>query len=411
MSLSIRLRQERKQLSEQMRTLLTSTSPSAAEQWRTLDRAQEELRKKIEAIEQDGIERDVTSENRSRAQLPAIAGMEHETSTRDRGVLASAEYNSAFKTYLSTGDTRELRTYAALSPTGSVLIPIGFQKQVEVYMKAIGGLRQCARILPTPTGNPLQYPIEIDTSNSGTWLAPGAGIAQTNPTFSNVTLGADLLSSDQVLVDVELFADSAFSMEALLSESFGVRLARGTASAYMNGNGLNIVGLLPALVAATGRSVSVVGCFANSGNSANTDLNSLGTSDWNAVVEAVDPAYRIGNNVGYVANQSTFDSMRSTLDKYGRPLWQTSLAANEPDRINGFRYWMDQSMSAIGAGNTSVIFGNFEKYIIRDVLGMTLVRYNELYMPNHQLGFEAFMRTFGQLLNPLAFAYLKHPNS
>ena len=62
MSLSLRLRAERKAISEQMRGLLTSTSPNAAEQWRKLDTAQEELRTKIESIEQDGIERDLSGD-------------------------------------------------------------------------------------------------------------------------------------------------------------------------------------------------------------------------------------------------------------------------------------------------------------------------------------------------------------
>ena len=407
--LSLRLRAERKQISEKMRELLTSTSPNAVEQWKQLDAAQEELRKKIEAVEQDGIESSLSGGyDRRGAQLPNIGGERETAGKTNRSYLASPEYRKAFNNFLASGDAAELRVYSPLGPSGSVLIPIGFQKELEVYLKFIGGMRQCARILTTPTGNPLQWPIETDTSNAGHWLAAGAAVNETNPAFSNVTLGADLLSSDLVLVDIELMQDSAFSMEALLAESFGVRLARGTSSAYMNGNGMNIVGLLPALVAAGGRSVPAQGAGFNSGGTGagNSAGTSLGTEDWSNAITAVDQAYRIGKNVGFMGAPSTFDAMRNVLDKYGRPIWQTSLAQGESDTILGFPYWKDAAMPAIGVNNTPVIFGNFEKYIIREVLNMTMVRYAELFMQNHQLGFECFLRTYGQLLNPLAFSYI-----
>ena len=59
------------------------------------------------------------------------------------------------------------------------------------------------------------------------------------------------------------------------------------------------------------------------------------------------------------------------------------------------------------ASTYSVLFGKFDKYIVRDVLGMTMVRYNELYMPNHQVGFQAYLRTDGQRLQQKAFSLLQ----
>jgi hypothetical protein len=32
-------------------------------------------------------------------------------------------------------------------------------------------------------------------------------------------------------------------------------------------------------------------------------------------------------------------------------------------------------------------------------------------MPNHQIGFAAFLRTFGKCLNPNALCYVQHPLS
>jgi hypothetical protein len=40
-----------------------------------------------------------------------------------------------------------------------------------------------------------------------------------------------------------------------------------------------------------------------------------------------------------------------------------------------------------------------------------MVRYNELYMPNHQIGFQAFLRTDSRRLQQAAFALLCNPLS
>jgi HK97 family phage major capsid protein len=314
--------------------------------------------------------------------------------------------------YARTGEKEELRALGSNSGNdGSTLVPVGFQKEIEVFTKAIGGPRLVSRVVTTATGNSLPWPTEQDTSNAGTWLAESASTSEVDPTFSNVTLGADLLSSNLVLVPIELMQDSAFSMEATLAEAFGVRLARGCATAYTTGNGANIPGLLTELISAGGRSVLAQGANANSGNSANTDLNSIGTADFANLITAVDKSYRIGDKVNYMGNQSAFDTVRQLLDKYGRPLWQASLAENTDDTINGYPWIHNQAMESIGAGNVSMIFGNFSKYVIRDVLGMTMIRYNELFQQQRQIGFEAYLRTFGRLLNASAFSYLIHPDS
>jgi HK97 family phage major capsid protein len=168
---------------------------------------------------------------------------------------------------------------------------------------------------------------------------------------------------------------------------------------------------LPELVSAGGRSVLAVGGNNNSGNSADTDLNSIGTDDFSALITAVDKAYRTGDSVYFMGNQSAFDKVRNLKDKYGRPIWQASLSEGTGDLIDGYPWVHNQFMENIGAGNVSMIFGNFSKYIIRDVLGMTMIRYNELFMQNRQIGFEAYLRSFGRLLNAQAFSYLIHPDS
>lgn len=404
MSKATELRAERAALVRNMVEALDGT-PQGLARWKELDAKQEALARRI----------DLAESSRSYADLPNIGGGNHELALSPQEQMrGSSEYRSAVNHYMRTGETGELRALSGVSGgDGSTLIPTGFQREIEKYSLAIGGPRLVARKVTTATGNSLPWPTENDTSNAGLWLAQSASTSEVDPTFSSVTLSASLISSGTVLVPVELMQDSAFSMEATLAESFGLRIFRGQSNAFATGDGLSggTPGLLTELVSAGGRSVLAIGGNSNSGNAGDTDLNTIGSDDFANLIAKVDKSYRTGGWVGFLGNQASFDTIRKLKDKYGRPIWQTSLTEGAGDTIDGYPWMHWQAMSGIGAGNTSLVFGNFSKYIIRDVLGMTMIRYNELFMQNRQVGFEAYARTYGKCLNPNAFSYLVHPLS
>jgi HK97 family phage major capsid protein len=415
---SLHLRQERAAIVAQMSAALGSNHADKLARWKELDKKQEALRAQIESIEAA-----------DRVNRPNVGLTREQQDTRERfeAHISSTEYRNAFYKWAKTGDRSELRALGEGSATGGeTLVPIGFQKMVETYMRAYGNWYDLARTVTTPTGNELQWPVEYDTAsgtpqlgtwNAGTWLAENSANSETEPGFTNVLLYADKLDSGISKVSIELFQDSAFSMESLLSETFGRRIGFTKDNGLILGNGQRINGLIPDLTAAAtstkaaGNHVLATGANSNSGNSGDTDLNSIGTNDLGALIQAVDPAYRASKSCGFLANQATYDKLRTQLDKYGRPIWSVSVADQVPDQILGFPYRYSQNIAEIGAGNISMVFGDFSKYVIRDVLGLTMIRYNELFMQNYQIGFQAFVRTFGATLNPAAFSYLQHPLS
>jgi HK97 family phage major capsid protein len=249
-----------------------------------------------------------------------------------------------------------------------------------------------------------------DTSNTGEWLAEAGGVGSADPTFSEVVFGANLLSSKQVKFSVALEQDSAFDLGTMLADAFGERMGRALDTALWTGDGstIPVTGLLTALIAAGGRSVLAVGANANDG--ASTDLNSIGTDDFSALIDKLDRAYQKPTNK-FVFNQSTQNALRKLKDKYGRPVWETSLAQGEPDTIFGYGFAIDNAFANIGAGAVSAAFGDPTKYVIRRALGFTLVRFAELYMANFQRAYQAYMRIDAKLIQPAAWSYLIHPLS
>ena len=408
------LRQQRAALVAKMQNMIPVTGAMSSEtrvSWEQADADQEKLRVQIETLEKsEALTTEMNSFIVPGQRQPGE--MDYATRAANRGdktfeKRSTVEYRDAFERYARLGASspmlEEMRDSALTETTtaGGYLIPTGFQKELEIKMKAIGPMRAQCRVITTATGNNLQWPTWDDTANTGEWLAINSdATTKLNPVFGQVTFIANVASSKQVLVPVQLLQDSAFDLQSELSDAFAIRLTRLTNTGYTTGTGTTMPNGIVTQVAA-GNIITATGDTA----SGNTDINSVGINDLVNLITALDPAYRV--NAKYMAHQTVFDALRKLKDTLGRPLWESSLTQGQPDRIYGYPFFFNQMMpSALTASAKSIVFGDFSKYIIRDVLGITFVRFNELYMGSYQVGFQAYLRTDGQCIQPAAFSML-----
>jgi HK97 family phage major capsid protein len=440
------LRRQRAALVEQMHDLTNKTSfpDESAKRWKELDTQQKDLEQKIARAESAELDEEMrrvipppmpqVGESYNGFQQRSLPQQENFSESRDLQPFAKEldgkQYRDAFHTYLVGGEkmlnsgarnlladlSAEVRTYSGLDTTtsgdaGGYVIPIGFQRELEVRLKAVGRMRANCRMLTTATGNTLDWPTMDDTGNTGEFLAESNPVSQLNPTFNQVQFQSFLASSKQVLLSVQLFQDSAFDVESVLAESFGIRIGRIVNSKYTNGTGSGEPqGLIYAIKNdAVPNVVNATGSNSNDGIVGNTEANSIGSDDLDNLIAALDAAYR--PNAQFMMHYKTLDFLRKVKDKYGRPLWSAGLAADQPDTIYGFPYDWNTDMDQIGAGKYPVIFGDFSKHCIRDVGGITLTRYSELYMPQHMIGFQAWLRTDSRRLQQSAFSLLYNPLS
>jgi HK97 family phage major capsid protein len=438
------LRRQRSLLVQQMHDLTNKSSfpAEARKRWEALDIQQKELERQIATTETAELDEEMRrvipppmpqiGEGHSfgRSLPPQENFSESRVLRPFEQELGGKQYRDAFHTYLIGGEkmlnsgarnllvdtSMEVRTYSGLqTPTsgdgGGYVIPIGFQRELEIKMKAVGRMRAACRLLTTATGNTLDWPTMDDTGNTGEFLAESNPVSQLNPTFNQVQFQSFLASSKQVLLSVQLFQDSAFDVEATLAEAFGIRIGRIINSKYTNGTGSGEPqGLIYAIQNdAVPNVVNAVGSNSNDGISGNTEANSIGSDDLDNLIAALDASYR--PNAQFMMHYKTLDFLRKVKDKYGRPLWNEGLAAGTPDTIYGFPFEWNVDMDQIGAGKYPVLFGDFSKHCIRDVGGFTLVRYSELYMPQHMIGFQSFLRTDSRRLQQSAFSLLYNPLS
>jgi HK97 family phage major capsid protein len=262
---------------------------------------------------------------------------------------------------------------------------------LERALLAFGGMRRVARVFRTASGSDMPFPTTDDTSNSGAILGENTQVSEVDVTFGQLVLNSFKYSSKLVLVARELLQDSAVNIPELLGSMLGERIGRiqnthfttGDASSKPNG----------VVTAATSSSIT-------------TDAATTVTYD-NIIdlIHKVDPAYRESGQCSFMFHDGGLKILKKIKilqysgDTVGAPLWQPSLVAGQPDLIHGYPYIVNQAVATPAAGSKSYLFGVFSKYLIRDVDDLRLVRMDERYADYDQVGFTAFMRSDGDLLD------------
>jgi HK97 family phage major capsid protein len=287
-------------------------------------------------------------------------------------------------------ETRAALTGAqSTTTTGGYTVADSAMQALEMSMLAFGGMRQVATIYRTATGGPLPFPTVNDTAQKGRLLSENTGATETEMTFGQLVLDAYKYSSDYVLASVEFLQDTAIDAGAFLGKALGERIARlqndhfttGTGSSQPNG----------VVTAAASSSITF------SGTATVTYDNIVD------LIHSVDPAYRVNGRFmfhdGALKMMKKVKVLQYSGDTTGVPLWQPSLVAGQPDLIHGYPYIINQSMTTPATGVKSILFGDFSKYIIRDVRDVTLLRLDERFAELHQVAFLAFSRSDGDLLD------------
>ena len=336
-------------------------------------------------------------------------------SVEDRKVKRAEEHRVAFSNYIKYGFSRmkpeqrqlvesgyvgtdEQRDLAVgAGATGGYTVPVGFYDKLIEAQKWFGGMRSSrATVIATDSGQDIQIPFANDTANVGALLAEAALVTTLDPPFSQKTLHAYTYTSLMVRVSQQMLQDSAFDTEGFLSRNLGVRLARivnthltvGTGAAQPRGI---VIDAVSGKVGAAGQVTSII------------------FDDLVDLEHSVDKAYRQGAQ--WMMNDQLLKPLKKLRDSQLRPLWLPGIAVNAPDTILGYPYVVNNDIAVPAANAKSLLFGDLSTYLIRDVLGTQILRLEERYADYLQVGFLAFERHDGLLLdagtNPVK--YYAHP--
>ena len=317
---------------------------------------------------------------------------EQEVARRDSllGQTVGEEYRRAFGDYLlngASGISSESRAtieqragIAGLS--GGLIIPKTLASEIEVALKAYGGMFEAATILNTSHGGDLILPTVNDTNAKAAIVSEYDQSTKRAPSFGSVVLKAYTYRTPIIPVSQELIQDSAFDLDALLSRLLADSFSRGVNEDLTTGNGTGKpTGIVTAATACTTQAAAA----------------SIKLDDIIDLIKSVNSAY--ARNGKFMFNRNTLWELAKIKDQTGRYIWQDSTREGTPATLFGKQYVLNDDMADIGAGNASVLFGDLTKYNIRLVQSFRVIRLNELLAEYLAIGLFGFARVDGNLLD------------
>lgn len=270
---------------------------------------------------------------------------------------------------------------------GGYLVPREFSNTLIEALKDFGGMREVSQVIRTESGAGMDFPTTDATSEVGEILGENASSNNQDATFGTLPHVVYKFGSKDVAVPFELLQDSAIDLEAHIRERLVTRLGRITNQMFTIGTGTGqphgaVTGAGAGKVGTTGQATSV------------------GWADLVDLIHSVDPAYRRTASCGLMFHDNTLRELKKLKDNENRPIWLPGIDVGEPSTLLGQRYVINQDMPVMAASAKSILFGDFSRYVIRDVMQVLLFRMTDsAYTKKGQVGFLAFMRSGGRLMD------------
>jgi HK97 family phage major capsid protein len=349
MSEFMKIQQEsRANLIEQVREVLDFAEGEGrgltAEELQKTDRIEADIRRIDEtlSVARRNEERKADAVEAARGFVPPVA-----ESRDDNAVLRS----------IANGELRSFEfaeQRAALTGTaGTGVVPYSFYAQVFDILQNTNPLFTTSTIITTEGGNTLQVP-QITARSSFAITGQGTAIAESNPTFSNINLGAWKYGA-LVSLSNELIADAGVNLTSLIANISATEIAFDAGAGLTTGTG----------------TVQPTGIVTAAGSGV---VGGTGVAGAPSYENLVDLAYSVaGDNrarYGFMASTSAIAAIRKIKDGNGAYIFSPSISVDGRDYLLGTPIYENPSMAAVGTGAKSIVYGKLDAFIVRQAGGI-----------------------------------------
>lgn len=271
-----------------------------------------------------------------------------------------------------------LAQQSTTTTAGGHTIPQGFVHDLEIALKDHGGMWENARIVKTERGGTTAWGYTNDSSNKafiidessdGTTGSASVVFGQKEFVGYKYTSGV-IQVPNELLEDSELFSEEFINV---LSE----RIFRGTNEHFSTGDG-------------TGKPKGLTTSAVYGGTSASGTIN---YNDFVELKHSVDPGY--WSKGSWMFHPSVLKQAELAKDDSNQPVFRNL----DNGIILGRPFVINQDLPEHTAGNKSIFFGDFSKYIIRQARELRIVRFPNRYADLDQTAFAVFLRVDGDILN------------
>ncbi len=306
----------------------------------------------------------------------------HEAAEASRGFVPSSEArsDSDILRAIASGEVRshsfEKRTLVSSSNT----VPKSFFDQVFQVARLVGPMLDTSEVISTTSGEEITIPT-LTAYNTASLVNEGSAIADSDPTFSSITLNAYKYAF-LVPISNELLADAGFDISSVIAEAAGNAIGFTVNGVLTTGDGNSKPN---GIVTAAGSGIT--GGTAVAGQFTADNLIDLAYS--------LDGAARRLPGVAYMASTASVGAMRKLKDNSGQYLYQVGVG--QPDTFAGFPIFENPGMANQGLSAKSVLFGHLPSYKVRMAGGLQVATSTD-YAFNQDLTYYRFlMRVDGDL--------------
>lgn len=299
---------------------------------------------------------------------------------------------------LARGEKRDGLTFApetrALAPaTTGAPVPTSFYNEIIMKAQFVGPMLATSKMLRTSSGEPLQIPSNSAYS-TGTLTAAGSALPAGDPSFNAFKTLQAWKYGGIIQVARELIEDSGVDLQGFLADQIGVGLGGSINAALTNGTGTT----QPFGLATT----------AGSGVTGGTGVSGAFTAD-NIIdlVYSLDTVARRAPGAGFQMSRTAIANARKLKDGYGRYLFEPSLSADKTDLLLGYNIYENPDLAAPATGAISVLFGDLQSYMVREVGGIRLDTSNDYAFANDQVTFRYTWRGDGNLIQTSHVKFFK----
>ena len=343
----------------------------SAEETEKIDRIEGDIRKADEAIA-------VVQRNEERKAEASLAAKGF--------VVAEREERGSADILREIAETRGKHTFEKRDIVSSAnTVPKSFFDQVFDIARLVGPMLDTSEIINTTTGEDLTIPT-LTNYGTATLTAEGSAIAENDPTYSSITLGA-FRYGQLIQVSRELVTDAGFDIEAHLANAAGNALGFAANSDLTTGDGS-----------------SKPNGIANAASTGVTGTATTGVFTADELIElqySLDGAARRLPGVAYMANGSTIGKMRTLKDDAGNYLYQVQVG--QPDSFAGYEVVENPHMVSTGtaeAGILPVLFGHLPSYKVRMAGGLDVASSEDYAFNQNLVTYRFIMRLDGDLTHP-----------
>lgn len=308
----------------------------------------------------------------------------------------AAELSTEHRALLRRGFVEQRTQLAGSNVAGGYTVPRELAGEIVRTMRDWGPMYDgnVVREIVTGSGNEFDVPTNDDTGKSAKDMAENDDIADDNADdmeFGQKRLDAFVDVTSWIKLSFVLMQDSAFDLEAFLADAIGERLGRkanrrltvGTGNSQANG----------IVTASTlGKQAAAAAAIA--------------ADEMLDLQHSVNAAYRRSPKCAWMFADTSLLVLRKLKDGQGNFLWQLGdIRTDQPDRILGKPYHINDDVPAMATGAKPIIFGDLGRYWVRKVGSPLIGTVRERFWP--KVGLAGLIRYDGELMDDAAVKHLK----